>query len=143
MINPLEVLFEQTFTFRDAETGQINTWAVERATTWVRDSKRRKYVMIPLEPKNVEFIRLSNGIEQHRLQRIDQVLIDANPILMCGMPDKTMLIVDGSHRFVRAYDLGLKEIKAFIIMYSELKQFEVAIPDKLKPLLLSGFSGIR
>lgn len=135
--------FEQTFTFRDAETNNTTTWAVERATAWVRDVKRRQPASIPVDAHNAEFIRNNSGIEQHRLQRIDVALIKAKPILMAELSDKTMLIADGSHRFVRAYDLGLKRMRAYIISQVELTPFEVFIPDDVKESLLTGFSGIQ
>lgn len=143
MISIFDVAFEQTFTFREEATGKVTMWAVERALTWVRDHKRRKPVHIPIEDSNAEFIRANNGLEPHRLNRITAEQIKQHPILMAHMNDDTMLILDGSHRFVRAYDLGMEVLPGFVIKERELAQFEIGgLSEDFKLSMLSGFSGI-
>lgn len=142
MIDWREVMFEQVFTFNEWKSGVTKSWAVERATKWL-EQQQRSPIWFPVQEPAVNFIRQNNGVERHRLERMTKQVIQQKPILIFNDPnDKSTLMLDGSHRYVRAFDFGMSAIQAFVIEEQELTQFEVSMPPALRHMMLTGFSGI-
>jgi hypothetical protein len=83
-------------------------------------------------------VRLNNGIEQHRLNRITPQIC-LKPTLWVELPGRpcngahcTAIIVDGSHRYVYAFGvLGWKEIPAHVFPVGTWEEFLVDVPEEL------------
>lgn len=76
-----------------------------------------KFGEVHVTKDDAEFIRKSNGLEQSRLDRLPMEALKL-PILFVLYPDKGTdytVLVDGTHRYVKAYEAGLKTLRAVFI----------------------------
>lgn len=91
-------------------------------------------IMLPLERWLVDHILQNNGVEP---QHIEAAKARAEvPILVVVFPDDTTLIVDGNHRIVARYAMGLPTVEALQFFPGQWDEFLVTDIDV--PLSLYG-----
>lgn len=127
----------QTFTFRDAKTGETVTWASGLAVLMCAETKMPT-VKIRIDRAVVDQVERNNGIEQYLLDSISANQIKRFPILLMhvGANNETILL-DGNHRFVKAHQLGFKEIDAYVLTEQQMKPFVIDLSDKVQNELLT------
>jgi len=59
--------------------------------------------------------KTQRGYEQHRLDAITQEIIDKNPLTFIVDTDRQLLMIDGTHRYIKAWDLGNRTIRAYVV----------------------------
>jgi hypothetical protein len=83
------------------------------------------------------------GIEAPRLRRAMKTK-DAKPLLFLSMPDRTHLLIDGSHTYVALVTKGRADAKAYIVEQHIWSKFIViGIPTTTEDELLKSWSGIQ
>lgn len=100
-------------------------------------------VRTPVDREFGRWAMENRGIEEHRLERITVAAIMTSPIAYIHMPDHTHLLVDGSHRYVKASMLGFQTILARVVPEEIWRKYEIEpMPLGLAKMFTSGFSGI-
>lgn len=75
--------------------------------------------------------KLERGYEQHRLDTITQQVIDNHPVVFCQLPDGTHLMIDGTHRYIKAWDLGKRFILSYLVPEGVWAQFLLPVDENL------------
>jgi hypothetical protein len=88
-------------------------------------------VLVPLTKEGALLCRNARGLEQHRYDRITEAVIDNLPVIFCLQEDGTGLLVDGTHRYARAWDLGYDEIRAYVLQPDQWKSFLLVVAEGL------------
>ncbi len=99
---------------------------------------------IPITAETAQDMRQNYGVEQHRLDRLVEPFISGLPLLAIAYSDEepyTYNIIDGSHRYVKQYELGFITAKAHLFLPSLWRQ--MVMPVKVPPETYTAFSGIK
>lgn len=125
-------LREVTFSYVSPE-GDVMHLAVERMEKMAKLSGMEPFI-VPISPDFAEHVRTHNGIEFHRLDRLEPahmctpvIYIETDPPAGPGLPP-TCVLVDGSHRYLKAHMLGWVEIPAYVFPLGTWEQFVIDIP---------------
>lgn len=86
---------------------------------------------VALLPDQVEHVRQRHGIEPDHLQRLTREQL-REPGIMVMLPDESMILVDGNHRYVRRFELGMPKMWFWVVTEESAKQALVALPPDLK-----------
>lgn len=106
-------VFDEIFTYHYAQTGV--TWNFNATKMFAHASQPDsgiECVEVPIDAWFAEFVRRHRGIEQWRLDRLQEPYLSL-PIVGVDMPDGTFLTVDGHHRLMRQYQLGRSWIACY------------------------------
>src|SRR5215211_5795077 len=105
-------LGEKLFTHIDPDDGHNTVIAVDRIIELV---KEREPVLVPVSEKDAARILTHRGVEDHRLNRLDNLALRI-PVLFCELiTDNTWLLADGNHRYVKHAMLGRPFILAHLV----------------------------
>lgn len=103
----------------------------------------------PVELKFAEWVIKNRGVEQHRLDRITVQDLLAYPVTYCIFPTPeslgggfSHLLVDGSHRYVKASQLGFNTLFGRVVPENLWRKFQVEVPLELAKFFVEGPSGI-
>jgi len=122
---------EIIFTHVAPATRKVTHFAVSRLEAHLRAHP----VEMARVAMNYDFARdaiVNRGIEEHRLKRITRRIIKTNPVIFAYDPlDDTHLLIDGSHRYVKAAMLGMDHIIGYIVEPDLWQQYVVRFPEKL------------
>jgi hypothetical protein len=129
---------EVVFSHVDDKTGEVRHFAVERLNKHIeRMAVPPKRLEVKIDYQFAAFAITRRGIEPHRFERITPADIAQYPILLAHMPGvgrdtpDNHLIIDGSHRYVKAATLGWKTIPAYELPEELWKEFLIRIPEEL------------
>lgn len=137
-LDPREVIF--TWVDPDDDTYQLN-FLVNRI---IEASKDLEILLTPVNDEGAEMIRTHRGLEPHRLARITGIPPSWPPVIYLLMPDDTHLLIDGNHRYFRAWQMRSEWILTKVVPESIWKYYLVNLPvDPDIDDLLNGWSGIR
>ena len=140
---PIDELSGKDTIFTHVE-GDVQTMiAVGRLMQWIEKTKPEVFE-VEIEPDFAKYCVVRRGIEQHRLDRITKSDLRKYPIIYLQWPNKSFMICDGYHRYVRASMLGRKWIRSYVLTEEEWRPFEVDTGNKkvTQDALLTMFSGI-
>jgi ParB-like chromosome segregation protein Spo0J len=111
-------LLDETFT-------HIGEDAARTQTTYAVTALRKRIIeggpgivktRVPVEQEHADYCVMRRGVEQERLERLllspDAL---AAPIIFIASPDGSHLLVDGTHRYVCFFGLGLPQILAYVV----------------------------
>lgn len=129
--------FAETFSWQDGPNGTVYTFDVDRIELRVADVEP---VLVQIDPKFACSQDLMGGLEAHRLNRIPNDITTWPPCTMCDMPDGTKLLINGNHRYRKAFLMGYKNILVRFVPQSVWELCMIDIP--LGQEALTGFSGI-
>ncbi|QIG76047.1 hypothetical protein EVC24_026 [Rhizobium phage RHph_I4] len=143
MIDPLTIgPHELGFSWID-NTGKYHCWMTGRM---------EKYAVAKLTPVSIEVdhdyaqhVRIHNGIEKHRLDRITPQVIAQKPVIYIELGDGSHKLVDGNHRFLKASMLGWSELPGYLFHKALADEFKLDVPDHLNEAIkrmVPSFSGI-
>lgn len=136
---------ETIFTHYDDKTGKETVFAAGSLTNNVKQkilTGELEIVKIPIDAEFAEWCLTHRGIETHRLDRLNpEHLLD--PMIFLTQNDKSHLLVDGNHRYVRHWQLGILEGLAVIVPKRVWRNFIITgLPKGSEHELLNRFSGI-
>jgi len=104
--------YDQVFSHFDPETGLTRHFAVGPILRDLQSGGLRPEVCdLEVTAKSAAYLLSNAGIEQDHLARITSRLHE--PILLADFEDGTSLIIDGNHRYVLRFAMGLRYIKAY------------------------------
>lgn len=139
-------LFEECFT-HIAEDGKQTTYASARLFKWCTEHPEQSkpwLQILPVEAHHAHFCFNERGVERHRLMRLlehpDRL---ATPLLFVEMPDGSMLLLDGTHRYVTLFGLKKTETTAYFVPYAAAQPFIVEDAVETDPdVLRDSWSGM-
>jgi hypothetical protein len=112
---------DEIFTHIDDTDGHQTTYAV---TALVAHLVAWPKVTVPVEKQHADYCVAYRGVEQARLLRLrESIQATQRPIVFIEMPDDTHLLVDGTHRYVLYYLLGIPRIPAYMVPWDVAKEF--------------------
>lgn len=143
MIKPEDTLKNEIgFSWIDND-GIYHCWMTDRM---IKHANRHlEPCIIEMDADYAQWVRDKNGIEYHRLIRITPQVIAQLPVIYIEMGDGTHKLVDGNHRYLKAYQLGWKELPAYLFPKALADDFKVDIPPEMNEIckrFMPGFSGI-
>lgn len=104
------------FTHIDDKTGVVTTYSITHLWQAVQHAVKEglKPSRVHIDRKFAKFVREERGIERYRLNRIKKKHLN-EPVLFATQFDGSNLLIDGSHRYVKAANLMQRTIPAFIL----------------------------
>ena len=123
---------DQLFSHEDMTnvTRHFNTSAMGRAV--VNGTVKPEYHTMDLYEDLVDSVEQYHGVEQDHIDKVVETI--DHPILLVRFTDGSNLIVDGNHRIVKRWRMGLKTVVAAIFNPGQWEQFlvtDVHIPRTL------------
>lgn len=117
---------EMIYTYYDDDTKDVYCFAVTRIMKEVKHllagmdkngpHPHLSCIMAPIDPEQAQWFREKGGIEQRRLDRLTrEMLIDGEPLLLAHRSDNKLIMIDGAHRYVKAADLKIRELLAYVV----------------------------
>ncbi len=137
-------LKDQMFTHLDDKTGAETNFAVSALRRFCNEFPTHVICgRVPLDEATSVMIMKHRGIERPRLRRAQKTK-QFQPLLFVFMPDKTHLLVDGSHSYVAMWMRGIRQADAYIVEEPIWQHFliEGLPPAPSKEALLKSYSGI-
>lgn len=118
---------EPIFVYENPVFGQTVIFASGRMAKYALE--HIEPVDVPMDADFARYCVTNRGVEPHRLAQIEPPI--HTPILYVQWVDgKTHLLVDGHHRYVRAYQCGYRTIPSYILAYAEWEKFLVEPFDR-------------
>lgn len=93
-----------------------------------------EFILAPIDKKLADYMRSNHGVEDDRLERLDDPYLSA-PIIGIRWPDDEVTIIDGAHRVVKNVWQGKSQIKMVIFKYPFWEQF--LLPDHVAEKLVA------
>lgn len=154
-------LFEEAFTHvKDDETGHQTTYAVSSLREYcdahfvltkqpISTSDELALTVIekcnvPVEQHHADYCRANRGIEEHRLARLVDggPAVVLKPIIFVRQADGSMLLVDGTHRYVLAHMLGVPFVPGYFVPWNIARPFIIEDAPACDPeALMNSWSG--
>lgn len=134
-----ENAFGQVFSHIESDTGLQRHYDVNKLMKIAIENFTTIDIgQITLLADKVLFIRTHSGIEQARLERLTPSDLEI-PGLIVHLSDETDIIVDGNHRAVRRFELGLKTMNFLVLSEAQAKPALLALPEAMgSDLALAG-----
>ena len=136
---------EIVFSHVDDVDGTVRHFAIERILNWIKAAPPHKLPPIiecPVDPTFAMAAMTVRGIEPHRLARVTLQDILHYPIIVAhapgfgrdmrssaSAPGGEHLIIDGSHRYCKAWLMGLKSLPAYEVEPDFWMEYLVDIPE--------------
>lgn len=125
---------DETFSFVDYVTGEQWHWHVLRLWQSIRAGQppfdQVDLGEVDLGAADVDFIYRKHGIEDAGLLRLSAKKLET-PGIMCDLPDGTVVVVDGNHRYVRRYRDGLRSMKFYRLTEPQWRTALLDIPEEI------------
>ena len=135
-------LGETLFTHIDPVDGSQTNLAIGRLVRHVIDADlpTKSVVLTLSDAKNIVMHR---GLERHRYDRLTLELCKI-PLVFCHWPDKSWLLADGNHRYVRlVLEFQIRWTQAYLLEQDVWQDYVVDGKPSIDPkTLLRSFSGI-
>lgn len=126
---------QQIFTHIE-DNGKSRSFLVETMAQFANEypkAMQLKFILASVDASHVEYLRINGGIEQHRLDRLKEPY-SSIPLIGIEWEDKTIMIVDGNHRMIKAYEEGRKDLKMVIFKFPFWENF--LLPEELTKKLV-------
>jgi len=130
------------FSWMDPDTKVMTTWAAEELAEWCKRTKQ-PLSLIPINKEFAKNCRAFRGVENHRFGKFAKEGVK-EPMLFLTMPDKTHLLVDGTHRYVFLAEHNAPVGMAYILQEKDWRPFVIEdYPQFDEHLLHTMHSGIK
>lgn len=135
--NGVPVSGEIVFSHVDDRTGEVRHFATERIQRDINAGLLRpKEILADINPVFALAAVTIRGVERHRLDRVTAQDICNYPIMMAHIPGvgrddpaREHLMIDGTHRYVKASFLGWKSIRAYELEPEMWEPYLVNVPE--------------
>lgn len=130
---------QECFTHYDGDNDIYRTFMIGTMNHFVADypfSPMLVRKQIEITPEIVDYTRKQCGIEQARVDRMKEPYL-SKPIIAILWPDKPsdgVTVVDGNHRIVRLWDMGVRKVNT-VIFHPDLWKHLILPPDAQKRFL--------
>jgi hypothetical protein len=140
-------LFDETFT-HEADDGTQTTYAAAALFRFCEANPDKvEKLLVPVDQEHADFMYSNRGVEEDRLRAlVEKPEALKKPILFIQMPDLSVLLVDGTHRYVLYYHVGCPSIPAYMVPWEIGKNFIIEdIPQTDHETLMrhSGITTLR
>lgn len=99
--------FQVTHMYESILAGRLKTESIEMA----------------LDHTGYELIMRDRGVEEWKVRRLNTMALEI-PGLLCHFPsDDSHLLVDGTHRYVRLWRDGIREMACFLLAYDDWQPY--------------------
>lgn len=134
-IDDLSDLMDEIFSFHDGE-GKYYHFNATKIRKHIKDNPQAAmFVKTELTEDIYNHVIQNNGVETQKIHSLLAVPeIVAEPILLVEWPDGQHTCIDGNHRLVIHWRLGMRAIGAYVIKLAECEPFLVPFPDELGPI---------
>lgn len=129
---------EIVFSHVDSSEGVMRHFLVERIERDLRNGVLvPEIVEVPIDPKFAAYAHVHRGVEAHRLARISVLDLAHYPVVyvhfpVIGRDIEDHLLIDGHHRYVRAWMLGWKTLRAYVLPQAVWEdRYLVHVPEEL------------
>lgn len=119
---------QEVFTHIDDDMKLTRKWNVTLMRRWLENNPRPLYHII-MDERTYDICKRLRGYEQHRLDRMTVEIIDSQPVIFCLLEDAQTVMVDGTHRCIKAYDLGRRLIVGYILKKEDWEQFLMPVEE--------------
>lgn len=112
---------EIVFSHVDSGEGVMRHFLVERIERDLRNGTLTPEIIeFELDPNFALYANVHRGVEPHRLARITPADLCHYPVVMAYFPEigkdiPEHLLIDGHHRYVKAWSLGWKTLRAYVL----------------------------
>jgi hypothetical protein len=132
-------LADEVFTHIGAD-GHQTTYAVN--ALWARCQMGDiEKVWVPVDFEHAKFCVEARGVEGERLvELVAHPEWMAKALMFVALPDGSMLLVDGTHRYVALYSLALSQAPAYLIPWVVAKDFIIDDVPQTDEKVLMGHS---
>jgi hypothetical protein len=128
---------DQVFTFTAFDTNEtvhVNVSKLSRALH-ENDVPKARFGMMVLYEELHQMILKQQGIERDHLDSIPLDDVAFEPAIVVEDKNNTHIIVDGNHKIVKAYEIGLRRRPAFFVPRESLTPFLYEIPESVSRVL--------
>lgn len=119
---------DEMFSFKSLsgmDNGRVYTWNITKLVKAMRAGlEPDTRITIPVDESLYNIILHSNGVEPDHLKRITEERLK-EPIIVIEHPDHTNTIIDGSHRLVKNFQQGNREVRAYLFKLESLEPFRI------------------
>ncbi len=129
---------EICFSHVDPVEGTVRHFAVDRIGKAIALGQMKPEILeFPIDPMFAVYAMQHRGIEQHRFQRITPQEIAHYPLVLAHIPGVgkdtkgSHLIIDGSHRYCRAFQMGWKTLRGYELTTEMWEPYLINIPEEL------------
>lgn len=127
---------DQVFTFIDADTGDAIHVSITRLGEGL-DQRRiggTEFRFMALTEQLYTLILEKQGVERQHVETVSPDVAAYDPALVLEDGD-THIIVDGNHKIVKAYEMGLRRRPAIFIPYSEIGPYLYTVPEGVSKVM--------
>lgn len=128
---------EIVFSHVDAHEGVLRHFAIERIVRDITNGKiTPQEILVPIDPKFAMYAKVHRGVEDHRLFRVTPADICNYPIVFAHFPGlgvdaEEHLLIDGHHRYVRAWGFGWSHIRGYSLPKDVWEEYLVYVPEEV------------
>lgn len=120
---------QEVFTHIDEEMKVQRSWNVTLLIRYIEENKKDFPIFrIAVTKEGYNICKTSRGYEQHRLDRMTANILREKPVIYIELGN-THLMIDGTHRLMKAYELGWKSQPGYIVKEEVWKYFLVDNPN--------------
>jgi REP element-mobilizing transposase RayT len=112
--------------FSYIKNGNVFCIAIERLVKHCKENNF-EIVEIEIEPEYAQILINNKTVDQKYMNSLTLEKLD-EPCTYIKYEEKTYLLVDGNHRYVRCWQLGLKTVKSYYVPTEVWKEFEIIMP---------------
>ena len=109
---------QQVFSWHNGDTGQVLHFDIQQImalmAAMVPPFDKLRLAEVTIEPVDAERVQHQHGIEEAGLARLSAERLD-DPGIMVEYPDGRVTLIDGNHRFVRRYRLGMPAMRMWLL----------------------------
>ncbi len=121
---------EQVFTFIASDTGETIHVNVTKLAANL-DRAKGEFRFMALTENLYQMILTTQGIERQHIDNnitMDEAAYDPAIVLEDG---DTHIIVDGNHKIVKAFEMGLRRRPAIFVQYAEIGPYMYKVPERV------------
>jgi hypothetical protein len=130
MMGTHSVEIQEVFTHIDDEMKLTRKWNVTLLRRWLKNNPQPLFNIV-MDDRTYHFCKNLRGYEQHRLDRITMEVIDKIPVIFCMLEDGMTVMVDGTHRCIKAYEAGRRLIVGHILNKDVWEQFLMPVEEDI------------
>lgn len=121
---------EEIYHWRNWDNGDQWVVAVTKLRDWLKSSTRVPVSSVALRPEWIEHIANHGGCEPDHLEKLMPWHTSEPAILLAG-PKGTYTVVDGNHRLLKRFMMGLLDAPAYLVPRSIWRRFEIVDAPKV------------
>ena len=123
MLKPIDCHpFDEIFEHQDDTDGAVRYFNATKLREYARE--HCEFLICQTDPSFIEFVKARRGVEQWKVDRLELPHL-AEPALGVVMPDGETLIVDGHHRLVKWFEMGMDDYAILRVPLGEWDDFLV------------------